>query len=56
MAEATQKMLAVGERNPALSDVITEMQPGSGYDRAIKKQEGGSEYVRYQYRSEQHPE
>ena len=27
MAEATQKMLAVGERNPALSDVITEMQP-----------------------------
>ena len=36
MAEATQKMLAVGEQNPALSDVITEMQPGSGYDRAIK--------------------
>ena len=39
-----------------LGDVITETQPESGYNKAIKEKQGGLEYVCYQYQQEQLPQ
>ena len=44
------------ESKHGLGDIITEIKLKSSYDRAIKKKQGGFEYVRYQYQQEQLPE